>query len=244
MIARPNVTGTAQRTFPVAAVLIPVVVLAWWWTVAHANAVSCMLDGLARAGTAMPFHTSPFEFTARWAVMMTAMMLPGMIAIAWRYPVLAGIGTATGYMAVWTATSVIGFGALLALNDVDRPMSWLNRLGGAVIVVAGLYQISHTKRRQLARYRIQDQPPAASGAFAAGLSHGIRCLASSCALMSVLLVVGVMNLVWMTALAGICLVEKAFDRRTGFATAVGLTLIAIGVVVIVAPQALNFIAET
>jgi predicted metal-binding membrane protein len=62
--------------------------------------------------------------------------------------------------------------------------------------------------------------------------------------MSVLLVVGVMNIVWMVAIGAICLGEKASSRRVGLATAVGLVLIAIGCVVALAPQTLSAIAET
>jgi predicted metal-binding membrane protein len=237
-------TVVGPRVLPITgALLIPVVGLAWWWTVGHAKAMSCMLDGLARAGQAMPFDAGPVHFTVMWAVMMTAMMLPGMIAIAWRYPVVSGIATAVGYVMVWTATAAVGYGVLIALNEVQQPEAWLNRSGGALVALAGVFQVSGWKRRSLAGYGMLDETPASADAFTVGLAHGLRCLASSWALMSALLVVGVMNVVWMAAIAAICLAEKIFTRRAGVAAVVGALLITIGAVVVAAPQTLNVIAE-
>ncbi len=206
-----------------------------------------MLDGLAQAGRAMPFDTGPVRFVVAWTVMMAAMMLPGIVSVTavrrdHRHP-LAGAAVASGYLAVWVPTAVVAFGVLTALNEVDHPSAGLNRIGGAIVVLAGVYQFTGCKRRLLESYGGHDETFSAAGAFGTGLSHGFRCLGSSSALMSVLLVVGVMNLVWMTAISAICVGEKTLTRRAVLATAVGVALVGVGLVTLIHPQALNVIAE-
>jgi predicted metal-binding membrane protein len=48
----------------------------------------------------------------------------------------------------------------------------------------------------------------AGGAFRMGLAHGAFCVGCCWALMALLFVGGVMNLLWVAALAGFVLVEK------------------------------------
>jgi predicted metal-binding membrane protein len=217
-----------------AAALITVAGAAWWLTIANAREMSDMLDGFVKVGRAMPWDISPVAFAGTWAVMMTAMMLPGII------PVVIAANPSTGavwvaeYLGVWVSTGAIAFGALLALNEMGQPGPGLHRAGGAVIVLAGIYQFTGAKRRLL--------QPADPGAR--GLSHGLRCVGASWALMSVLLVVGVMNVAWMAAVSAICLGEKASPRRTALAMVVGVALVACGLVVLVEPRMLELIAGT
>jgi predicted metal-binding membrane protein len=49
----------------------------------------------------------------------------------------------------------------------------------------------------------------ASGALALGLRHGLYCIGCCWALMLLLFVGGVMNVLWIAALAGLVLLEKA-----------------------------------
>jgi predicted metal-binding membrane protein len=233
--------GRTNRAGLVTATLLVIVAgLAWWQTVAHALGMCRMVDGLAQAGRVMPFDAGPAHFAAMWTMMLAAMMLPGIIPAAaaaqrgHRHP-LAGVAVATGYFAVWATTAVIAFGALIALNRVDHPTAWLDRAGGAIVALAGVYQFTGWKRRSM----VGDSTP--SQTFGLGLSHGLRCLGASWALMAVLLVVGVMNIAWMAAIGAICLGEKTLTRRDILATAVGVALIGIGLVVVIWPDALKVI---
>lgn len=240
-------TGALPRNRLVgAAVLITVVALAWWQTAQDAGRMGDMLDGLAKAGRAMPFDSSPASFAARWAVMMAAMMVPGIVPAAvasrddaWPY---SSTGLVSGYLVVWIATGVVAFGALIALNSVATPSAWLGRGGGAMVVLAGGYQFSGRKRRLLQRYGEPDQITSGRGAFGAGLSHGLRCVGASWALMAVLLVVGVMNVAWMAVIGAICLGEKVLTHRAVLATAVGLVLVALGLVLLAEPRLLGVVA--
>jgi predicted metal-binding membrane protein len=223
--------------------------LAWWQTVADANRMSCTLDGIVKAGRAMPLDAGPVTFAGMWGTMIVAMMLPGIMpAVAgWRdeklpYP-LAGAALTAGYLAVWLPTAVIGLVALTAVGEVGQPSPWLDRVGGAIIALAGAYQLTNWKRRLLGGYGHRGQTESAAGAFGAGVSHGVRCLGSEFALMSVLLVVGLMNVVWMAAIGVVCLGEKTLTRRVTLATGVGVTLLAVGLVVLAHPRALDAISH-
>ena len=60
------------------------------------------------------------------------------------------------------------------------------------------------------------------GALAMGLQHGGYCLGCCWALMGLLFVMGVMNLLWIAALAAVVLVEKALPAGQWFGRAAGL----------------------
>jgi predicted metal-binding membrane protein len=238
---------TTRAALITAGVLGAAVALAWWQVASDARAMCCMLDGLVQAGRAMPFDAGPIHFTGMWTVMMVAMMLPGIVPLALgatdgRGSPIGGIALASGYLAVWIPTAVIAFGALTFLNEVSQPSAALNRIGGAVLVAAGAYQFTGWKGRLVDSFRGQQRVDN-GGALGAGLSHGLRCLGASWALMAVLLIVGVMNLAWMAAIGVICLAEKTFARRAALATAVGLALVALGAAIVIEPHTLDVIAQ-
>jgi predicted metal-binding membrane protein len=239
---------TNRSTVFNAALLFAVVGLAWWQTVINARRMSSMLDGIAKAGSVMPFDTSPIRFTGMWTAMMAAMMLPVIIPVAaargdQKRP-LSSAAIGAGYLAVWIPTAVIAFVALTALNEVSRPNAWLGRIGGVAVVLAGAYEFTGYKLRLLEQRCSCDQNTGAAGAFAIGLSQGVRCLGCSWALMSVLLVVGVMNLAWMAAISAISFGEKTWTCRAALRSGVGLALIAFGLVVVVNPQTLAVLGST
>jgi predicted metal-binding membrane protein len=235
--AAPRLATRSAVVTPAA--LAALVGVAWWQTVSDARAMCCMLDGLAAAGRAMPFDAGPAHFAGMWTVMMAAMMLPGIIAVvaAGRFPVSSAMAIAAGYLTVWVSTAVIAFGALTALNQVDQPTAALDRTGGAIIALAGVYQFTGWKHRLGSAHRDSPQSSSAAGAFGVGLSHGLRCLGSSWALMSVVLVVGLTNIVWMAVICAICLGEKTLAARR-VAVGVGVALLGLGLVAVAFPQVL------
>ena len=68
----------------------------------------------------------------------------------------------------------------------------------------------------------------AGGALSMGLHHGLFCLGCCWVLMSLLFVLGVMNLLWIAALAAIVLVEKLSPGGHWVSRLTGLLLIAWG----------------
>jgi predicted metal-binding membrane protein len=70
------------------------------------------------------------------------------------------------------------------------------------------------------------------GVFRIGAHHGAYCLGCCWALMAILFVVGVMNLVWVAALAGFVLLEKVGPYGALIARISGSALMIYGIALI------------
>jgi len=185
-----------------------------------------------------------------WWVMMAAMMLPSALPAVLLYARVRDQrqGTATiastwvfvlGYLAVWLAFSIAA--ASLQWFAAGPSMALPDRsLASAVLIAAGLYQLSPLKRACLRECRSPAQilsrhwRPGATGALRLGMFHGAYCVACCWLLMALLFVVGVMNLLWVVALTIIIAVEKIMPRGALLGRAVGVAFIIWGAVRIVA----------
>lgn len=168
-----------------------------------------------------------------WWVMMIAMMLPSAAPMMLLYAgtvrfaqkkgrMSAPPATAfflAGYLAVWLGFSVMAVlvqMALVASGTVSGMMLWSTSawLSAAVLALAAVYQVTPLKQaclehcRSPAHFLSRHWRPGAGGAFRMGLEHGAYCLGCCWMLMLLLFVGGVMNLIWIAALAVFVLVEK------------------------------------
>jgi predicted metal-binding membrane protein len=153
---------------------------------------------------------------------------------------------ASGYLAVWAALGVVPLAALIGFRDVATGSAWVERTGGAVLLVAGAYQFTDWKdtclracRSPLTFLTTHDFGRGAFGALRTGASHGLYCLGCCWALMAVLFAVGLMNLVWMSAISVVFLAEKNWRHGVGLTRIVGASLIAVGLAVLVDPGLLH-----
>lgn len=73
----------------------------------------------------------------------------------------------------------------------------------------------------------------ALGALRMGSRHGVYCVGCCWALMAVLFVAGVMNLLWVAAVAAFVLVEKIVPRGEFIGRTAGIVLVIIGLSVLV-----------
>ena len=195
-----------------------------------------------------PWSGAEFAFRfLMWAVMMVAMMLPSATPMVLRY---ARIGRATafdtnpigptgwfaaGYLLVWLGFAFAATDAQWALERAAllTPMaSSSNVVGGILLIVAGVYQWSRFKDICLAH--CQDTPLFLQshggfrrnvlGALKLGVWHGALCVGCCWVLMTLLFVGGMMNLLWMAAIATLVLLEKTV-RGHLVSRAVGASLI-------------------
>jgi predicted metal-binding membrane protein len=167
-----------------------------------------------------------------WAVMMIGMMTPSVAPMLLIYtrvgrqaaqqgrPLAASAYFAAGYLLTW-----IGFAVLATLAQWALERSALltatmtgasDMFGGAVLIAAGIYQWTPLKDACLR----QCQAPwwfiqhhggfraDALGALALGIRHGGYCIGCCWALMALLFVGGVMNVLWIAAIAILVLAEK------------------------------------
>jgi predicted metal-binding membrane protein len=110
------------------------------------------------------------------------------------------------------------------------------RVGGAILIAAGIYQLTPFKGACLTHCRsplgflMSHWRDGVAGAIRMGATHGAYCLGCCWALMGVLFVVGVMNLVWVAAIAMLVLLEKVGPGGPWVARATGVILIVAGAV--------------
>lgn len=203
----------------------------------------------------MPFDMSVLVFLGMWTTMMVAMMLPTVAPIVLLHRmVLRRRGESSsktlvfgsGYLLVWAAAGVIPLCILIGFRHVADGSIWLNRAGGVVLVIAGLYQFSKWKeaclkacRTPLSFLMTHDFGSGGFGAMRVGISHGLYCFGCCWALMAVLFVVGLMNLVWMAAIAMVFLAEKNWRHGVGLTRVVGCMVLAFGLAVLVHPSLLG-----
>jgi predicted metal-binding membrane protein len=111
------------------------------------------------------------------------------------------------------------------------------RLGGAILMVAGIYQLTPFKGACLTHCRsplgflMSRWRDGIVGALRLGIEHGTYCLGCCWALMCVLFVAGVMNLVWVAVLAIFVLAEKIAPPGPLLARVAGVAMITAGALV-------------
>lgn len=193
---------------------------------------------------------------AMWWIMMVAMMVPSaapmvllVAAVGRRQSApqqpLSTVGAFVGgYLVVWGAFSLAatllqwGLEALLLVSPMGMA-STTPVFAGALLVAAGIYQLTPLKRACLGRCRhplgfvAAHWRPGGWGAFRMGLHHGAWCLGCCWALMLLLFVGGVMNLVWVAGIALFVLVEKTAPFGTFLGYGAGIALAGFGVALLV-----------
>ncbi|MGH7759936.1 MAG: DUF2182 domain-containing protein [Candidatus Dormibacteraceae bacterium] len=153
----------------------------------------------------------------------------------------------------WPAIGLVPMAVLLAFRNLPMgaaPSGWLSAVAGGVLVGVGLYQFTPVKgvclkacRTPIEFILTHDFGSGVRGAFAAGVHHGAYCLGCCWALMSVLVVVGLMNLVWMAALALVFLAEKNWRRGVAVSRVAGALVAVLGAAVIVHPAFLGTLSH-
>lgn len=182
-----------------------------------------------------------------WAVMMAAMMLPSATPMILCFAALnrrRGEGAQTvlfvaAYLALWTAFSAAAAATQWALQSAGwvSPMivSRSPVLSGALLLIAGAFQFTRLKHACLQACRsplgflMSDWRNGLFGAWHMGIRHGLNCLGCCWALMALLFVGGVMNLLWVAALAGLVALEKLAPRGELAARILGGVMIGAGV---------------
>lgn len=240
----------------VAAGLVAITALAWLYIIYIGRTMSSSsVMTMPMAGAAdLP---SLAMLVPMWMVMMVAMMIPSASPTILLFTTVArgrqarGVPTAStavftlGYLLVWafyaTVAAVLQWElhrlALLSPAMVSaRP--WL---GGGLLIAAGLYQWQSLKDSCLSHCRSPLGFLAAEwregtwGALVMGIRHGSFCVGCCALLMTLLFVAGVMNLLWVAAIAIFVLIERLAPSGKRFGRAIGFALVAWGVWVIAAP---------
>lgn len=225
--------------------LAAVVALSWGYLIAGAGIDMSMAD--------MPMEPTPWSpaqaliMFAMWWVMMIAMMVPSatpmvllFTAIKRRQGEKSSVLLAwlflAGYLVIWAGFSLVAVSVQWTLERVglfsqSMMTSTSTMLGGILLLAAGLYQLTPIKRACL---RYCENPlfflsrywqPGALGALRMGFRHGSYCVGCCWFLMALLFVTGVMNLIWIVAVAIYVGFEKLLPRSQWLSRATGIALI-------------------
>lgn len=183
-----------------------------------------------------------------WWVMMVAMMVPSAAPAillfsamarkrkAAQAPYAAASVFLAGYLAAWAGFSLVATGLQWGLESLGMVTGMMEiasaPLAGAALIAAGLYQLTPLKQACLRYCRnplvflLHHWKPGRAGALRMGVENGGYCVGCCWFLMALLFVGGIMNLLWIGAIALYVGLEKlaAGRRWITAATGAGLTI--------------------
>ena len=186
-----------------------------------------------------------------WAVMMVGMMVPTAAPMTLVYaaivrkaasqnnPLAPAAIFVSGYLAMWTLFSAAAtllqwtFERAALLSPMMVSTSPL--LGAGILIVAGVYQWTPFKDRCLKNCRMPAQffsehwKDGTLGAFRMGFVYGAFCLGCCAFLMLLLFLGGVMNLLWIAAIALLVLAEKVSPLGNLGGRAAGTAMLLLGI---------------
>jgi predicted metal-binding membrane protein len=199
-------------------------------------------------------------FLAIWLAMMAAMMLPAASPMILIYARISAEKRrrnqayvpawvfAASYLALWAVVGVVAYLLAVTIQSLaDRSeglMSAGPRIGGAIFVLAGIYQLTPLKDVCLASCRsplafvLTSWRDGYVGAVRMGLRHGLLCLGCCWMLFAILFPLGLMNLAAMAAITIVITAEKLLQRARPITWVVAVALVLYGLLVIVHPDAL------
>jgi predicted metal-binding membrane protein len=241
--------------------LIAVTAIAWAFTLYQPFAMSSSMgsamgemEGMAMEGMAAGWSFAGLLiFVTVWTIMMVAMMLPAaapMILIFAsaqarrdRHVAVPTWIFVAGYILVWAAAGLGAYVLDQAFTELLRShasrdrITWAPLALGITLISAGLYQFRPLKHVCLRQCRspwgfvAQYWREGPTGAVNMGVRHGLYCLGCCWALFAVLTAVGMMSIAWMLSLTLVVFAEKVFPYGVRISGAVGVALIAIGLLI-------------
>ncbi len=185
-----------------------------------------------------------------WAVMMVGMMMPGAAPMILLFatvnrkiresgsPYVSTSLFALGYVLAWTGFSMVAtvlqwqLHALALLSPMMVSTSGI--LGGLLFVAAGIYQWTPLKHVCLKNCRspldfiLNHWREGPSGTLRMGLEHGTYCVGCCWFLMGLLFIGGVMNLLWVAAIALFVLGEKVLPSGKWLTSISGGAMVLVG----------------
>jgi predicted metal-binding membrane protein len=236
--------------------LLAVILLAWGWLLLGAGIEMEQMDMGGGQVMLMPPEWSP-RYAAliflMWAIMMMAMMLPSaapailLAAALMRQRSGNHISGPTGlfalgYLVIWFGFSLVATALQWGLDRAGLLSADMANgsatLAGLLLIAAGLYQWTPLKQSCLVQCRSPFQHltkywrNGAFGPVLAGARHGLFCLGCCWVLMALLFVGGLMNVLWIAALALLVLIEKQLPVGPRVSRLAGIALLVWGAIVL------------
>jgi len=206
-------------------------------------------------------------FAVVWLVMMAAMMFPtaAPMVLAFHHVQARKRARGEAFVATWVfigayalvqgASGLLAYAGAATAESLARSAGLTEalaaRLGGALLIVAGLYQLSPWKNVCLTKCRtpmsfiISSWHDGLGGALRMGVEHGFYCMGCCWLLLVMLFPLGIMNVAVMAVITLLIFAEKSFRYGEAAARFAAAVLVAYGVAVQFAPHLLpTFIAAS
>jgi predicted metal-binding membrane protein len=231
------------------ALLLVLTAVAWAILVWQSATPDNQTMGMAEMGAPL--------FIAIWVVMMVATMFPAegpmILTFAQVYaskrehkqPFVPTWVFVSSYLVVWTLFGALAYMGALAADELTKQSMWLManaaRIGGGLIVLAGVFQLSPLKNSCLSKCRaplsfiFNSWHEGYTGSFRMGFKHGLYCLGCCWALMLILFPLGMMNIAAMAAVTLLIFVEKTVSIGWQIAKIAAVALVIYGIIVIFMP---------
>ena len=199
-------------------------------------------------------------FLTIWVIMMVAMMFPTAAPMILTFhKVQAGkrqrgdafVSTwvfVAAYILVWTLAGVAAYAGALAAEAIAARAALspatAARIGGTVLVAAGIYQLTPLKDLCLSKCRtpisfiMMSWRDGAAGALRMGLLHGAYCLGCCWLLFVILFPLGIMNIAAMVIITLVIFAEKTLPWGRLASRAAAVALVLYGALVITTPELL------
>ena len=252
-MAHPTTRMLQRERYLILGGLLILSALAWVFLIWQARMMSSQAMGLTMGMSAL-------LFISIWIVMMVAMMFPtaapmilmfSKIYTSKRQQELPFVPTwvfVSAYLLVWSLCGVVAYPLAVGIEQLAGQSMWLMdnaaRLGGVVLLLAGLYQLSPLKDICLSKCRTPLQFILSSwhdgygGAFRMGLEHGAFCLGCCWLLFVILFPLGIMNIAVMALVTALIFAEKALPIGRQISKLAGAGLIVYGALIMFLPAAL------
>src|SRR5205085_3487794 len=156
------------------------------------------------------------------------------------------------YIVLWFAFGIAAYLLSVAVESAASHSDWVatnwGRAGGALLVLAGIYQLSPLKDICLRHCRtplsfvMTRWRDGRGGAVRMGLTHGLYCMGCCWLLFLILIPLGVMNVAAMVAVALLVFAEKTVPHGRGIGVLAALVLIGCGGAVAAHPSLLPTVA--
>ena len=199
-------------------------------------------------------------FLSIWIAMMVAMMFPTAMPMILTFARVQAGNTAraqaavpvslfvAAYLLVWIVFGAAAFGVASAGEALADRSMWLMdnaaRIGGVVLIAAGIYQLSPLKRICLSKCRspmswlLNSWRDGPGGALRMGIDHGTYCLGCCWLLFVILFPLGMMNIAAMALITALIFAEKSLPISRLAMTLAALGLVGYGVAVLASPGVL------
>ena len=199
-------------------------------------------------------------FIALWIVMMVAIMFPTAAPMILMFARIHNTRRERGqnfvptwiftsaYLLVWSVTGIAAYAIALAGDALADESMWVMdnapRLGGGLLIVAGIYQLTPLKDICLSKCRtpisfiLSSWKDGFTGSFRMGIQHGVFCLGCCWLLFVILFPLGMMNVAVLGLITALIFAEKSLPIGRHVARATALALVVYGTVVVFQPDAL------